>query len=592
MDNMPSLEELTLPAVVEGEGSLWGNGVSSTSRPAKLRKLTITSGDTIVADQFRMLPALETVILADSITTIKGNAFYMCSALKTVELPKHLVSIGNSAFGYTALTELRIPDSTTNIGQGAFINCSSLASVRLPEGLTSIDENTFSGCKSLSSINFPGTLKSIGKGAFWGCKLSSVRLPEGLEVLGEDAFFSNNSLTDLYIPGSVKSIPYRAFYECQALKNVALNNGLETIGAYAFYNNLALSEIQFPATLTGIDTFAFDCTALTKVVLPNSLTTLGEYSISNVKSGRLTVYTNPAQTSITGYAFGKKPTIWCVKNSAAHTWYKKEGSGCGATLKLYGAKNGVLELQKSESTLGPGESYAIPVVFANSTMSLSFESSNPAVASVNDDGVITTHASGSAEITISGGGKTAVFTVHVALPIDSIRLDLKEITISVGDQFIVPVQVFPASAASAWLPAATSSNAQAADANGCVVTAAGAGSTVITLADPADRSKAVQLTVNVTEDTIQLPGNAANIRSEAFMAIHTTCISVPANVQAIGAHAFADNAALKLVRFDGKDTSINETAFDGCSDFMFLCIQNSAPHAYAQQHNIPCVFIP
>lgn len=592
MDNMTSLEELTLPAVVEGEGSLWGNSAFSTSRPVNLRKLTITSGSAIVADQFRLLPALETVILADSITSIDLRAFYMCSALKTVELPEHLLSIGNSAFANTALTEIRIPDSVTSIDPAAFINCASLTSVHLPEGLTGIAENTFSGCKSLRSINFPGTLKSIGKGAFWDCKLSSVRLPEGLETLGEAAFYTNALLVDLYIPGSVKTISKDAFYNCYELKNLTLSEGIETIDASAFYNCYNLADIHLPDTLKTIRTLAFEFTACTHVILPRSLTTLEEYSFGNDQGRSITVYTNPAQTSITGYAFGQKPKVWCVKDSAAHAWYKKEGKGCGATLKLYGDKNGVLELRESEVILGPGKSYTIPVAFANSVMSLSFESSNPAIASVNDDGVITTHASGSAEITISGGGKSAVFTVHVMLPIDSFRIDFKEITVSVGDAFYVPMKVYPESAASAWRPASSSSNASVAAAEGYTVSALQPGIAVITFADPSDSSKSLRLTVNVAEDTIHLPGNAANIRDEAFMAIHTACISVPANVQTIGAHAFADNAALKLVRLDGKDTSIDETAFDGCSGFMFLCIQNSAPHAYAQQHGIPCVFIP
>ena len=54
--------------------------------------------------------------------------------------------------GTTALKTLIIGDSTPSIGNGAFVNCSSLTSVTIGSGVTSIGNGAFYGCSSLTSI--------------------------------------------------------------------------------------------------------------------------------------------------------------------------------------------------------------------------------------------------------------------------------------------------------------------------------------------------------------------------------------------------------------------------------------------------------
>lgn len=65
--------------------------------------------------------------------------------------------------------ELIIPNSVTDIAEGAFYSCSSLTSVTIPESVTSIGAGAFSGCNSLASITIPNSVTSIGSWAFGDC---------------------------------------------------------------------------------------------------------------------------------------------------------------------------------------------------------------------------------------------------------------------------------------------------------------------------------------------------------------------------------------------------------------------------------------
>ena len=56
-----------------------------------------------------------------------------------------VTSIGDSAFYWSGLTSITIPESVTSIGDGAFY-CSGLTSITIPEGVTSIGDGVFYGC--------------------------------------------------------------------------------------------------------------------------------------------------------------------------------------------------------------------------------------------------------------------------------------------------------------------------------------------------------------------------------------------------------------------------------------------------------------
>jgi len=63
-----------------------------------------------------------------------------------------VTSIGDWAFYATSVTNVLIPDSVTNIGDGAFFDCESLTNVTIGSSVTSIGDWTFAFCPSLMSV--------------------------------------------------------------------------------------------------------------------------------------------------------------------------------------------------------------------------------------------------------------------------------------------------------------------------------------------------------------------------------------------------------------------------------------------------------
>lgn len=62
-----------------------------------------------------------------------------------------------------AISEVIIPDTITEIPDGAFYNCVGLKSITIPNTIVSIGYEAFGGCVGLNTITMPNSLTSIGK---------------------------------------------------------------------------------------------------------------------------------------------------------------------------------------------------------------------------------------------------------------------------------------------------------------------------------------------------------------------------------------------------------------------------------------------
>ena len=146
--------------------------------------------------------------------------------MNEVNLCDGLEEIGEEAFlNCTSLLRIDIPASVNSIGDSAFCGCSDLKEVNLCDGLEVIGEEAFRECTSLLRINIPASVNSIGDSAFWGCSdLKEVNLCDGLEVIGEEAFGVCTSLLRINIPGSVNSIGNAAFQDCRFLRNIVISH--------------------------------------------------------------------------------------------------------------------------------------------------------------------------------------------------------------------------------------------------------------------------------------------------------------------------------------------------------------------------------
>ncbi len=155
--------------------------------------------------------------LTDSVQIISGepNADGVLSIPSYVNFTgkKFMVyDIAGSFNGCTALKQVILPPTITEIGYQAFYRCTNIEHVIFNEGLTELGFRAFGGCTKLKSISLPKSLRVIGSSAFEGCK----------------------SLTQVIVPENVIEIQLFAFSECSNLEKVVLHKALTRLNGTPF----------------------------------------------------------------------------------------------------------------------------------------------------------------------------------------------------------------------------------------------------------------------------------------------------------------------------------------------------------------------
>jgi BspA type Leucine rich repeat region (6 copies) len=170
-----------------------------------------------------------------------------------------VANIGADAFLGNGLTSITIPNSVTNIGDGAFYLCTSLTSVTIPNSVTNIGADAFNNCHSLTSVMIPNSVSSIGGGVFFNCySLISVTIPNSVPNIGDHTFTWCASLTSVIIGTNVTSIGDYSFYSCTNLLGVYFECSAPSLGSAVFSNDPNATAYYLPGT-TGWTNF----TALT-----------------------------------------------------------------------------------------------------------------------------------------------------------------------------------------------------------------------------------------------------------------------------------------------------------------------------------------
>ena len=213
---------------------------------------------------FEYCTSLTSIVLPNSITSIKDWAFHECTSITSISLGNSVTSIGDGAFAWcTALTSITISNTVTGIGAMAFYGCYSLISVTIGNAVTSIGNYAFSLCSSITSIILPNSVTSIGDGAFNSCSsLASITIHNSVLNIHQDAFYGCCKLNNIVIDDKTFEIQEIVNGKCKAYK--AFNSDLtcrdfqyEEDKTYEIEDDPKLCERGFHACLNLLDVFNY-----------------------------------------------------------------------------------------------------------------------------------------------------------------------------------------------------------------------------------------------------------------------------------------------------------------------------------------------
>lgn len=329
--------------------------------------------------------------------------------------------------------------AVTAIGYKAFYHCYNMTSIEIPNSIVSISSHAFWNCERLQSVVIPNSVVSLYPGAFNSCdNLKTVVIGNSVPVIEEYCFQYCGQLTDVVIGSSVTYLAIKAFYDCPSLRKVtclapvppamyayysfsdqaytyatlcvpeasmqAYRND-ENWGRFRHYQNLILAE-QLSLDKTSLTLLGNESQQLTATVLPADASqelvwTSSDKSVATVSQSGLVSAVAPGQAVITAtttdgteLSASCNVTVLQVQAESIQLNVTTAGLNEGSTLQL-------------TATVLPEECDIKTVVWA---------SNNPGVATVDSNGLVTTHSVGTATITaITTDGSNLSTTCTVTL---------------------------------------------------------------------------------------------------------------------------------------------------------------------------------
>ena len=167
---------------------------------------------------------------------------------------KPVTILGHQAFRSENLTSVIMPDSITTIKSMAFMWCTSLTHITISRNVTVIEQGALAGCTSLTSfyVDEENTaFKTID---------GNVYTIDGKTLV---AYALAKPETEFIVPDGVEVIDRTAFGASTTLQSIILPKSLTAIGQSAFYGNENLKSIIIPIGVTEMEGAFYGCTDLT-----------------------------------------------------------------------------------------------------------------------------------------------------------------------------------------------------------------------------------------------------------------------------------------------------------------------------------------
>ena len=446
---------------------------------SSLASVSIPSSVTSIGNYaFSSCSSLASVSIPSSVTSIGDNAFRNCSALTSISIPNSVTSISNRTFANcSSLASVSIPNSVTSIGYLAFKDCSILTDIRIPDAIEKIGEDAFSGCP-ISELNFGKSLYSLGttdgtsrkpafsRSIFDTCpnlktitvsddnpyfiankdalvikpdsmmvycpdfSRTSCTIPSTVSKFAANAFKNCNNLRSLTISRTVKEFADSLWYSCDSLRQVFYLAETPATAAKNIFNDVTYSKGTLYCPKNSMDKYYLatpwgwfeKMEAVNQCILNTYSITLepgDSYQLTAeaiTEDGRPFSYkwtsSNPAVASIdskglvTAIAKGSAE----IKVIATDSEGNKLEASCDVTVKYN------LSISHSAIHISADESFQLGIVSKLENLKINWNSSDPAVAYVNNCGLVTAMCElGECVVSAEVEGETMECTVNVGI---------------------------------------------------------------------------------------------------------------------------------------------------------------------------------
>ena len=450
---------------------------------------------------------LGSINLPTSLSEIDSYIFSGCTNLKTIHIPANVSTISDGTFyNCYSLSEFIVYDNILTIGESVFRNCSSLKELVIVDGDNniSIGNNAFTD-SGLEKLIIGRNI--IGK-PFNGLKsLRGSWVTDNVTSIPEYLFYQCNNLEYVYFGNGISEISSWSLSGCSSLKKFYIGENILSIGANALSDCGSLTDIftyaQIPPTVqsNGLDDInKWNCTLhypegtsyttanqWKEFILSdnNFRIAISNFDIKADKGSEIVIYATVDDD------INPESIIWCSSNSnvayiisdmtelsnqidlnkeeniasvrikilnkrpVSIAAFTPSGLMASCTINSIGELVSDIVLNETDVTLNEGQTVQLtatvsPELADNKT--LQWTSSNEAVASVDQSGLVTAVAQGNAVITVSSTDGSEVSTtcnITVSKLVASIVLSENNLTLKEGEFKEITATILPDDATNA-----------------------------------------------------------------------------------------------------------------------------------------------